>query len=102
MGTINTDLSETGNYNIVHQTTGICPDSSSKLITIGTYAEVLFTVTSVLCDTSLAIQLEGFPMGGTFLGEGVINETFTPSIAGIGNHRNRCLCSCSWDVPNPT
>lgn len=104
-GTINTDLSETGNYNIMHQTTGICPDSSSNLITIGTYAEVLFTVTSVLCDTSLAIQLEGLPMGGTFLGEGVINESFTPSIAGVGTHtlsysydNNGCITTESQEV----
>lgn len=104
-GIINTDQSQPGSYTITHQTLGLCPDSSSSLIIIGTYVDLTFTLPSVLCDTSVALQLEATPIGGVFLGNGVINDDFNPNIAGLGIHvvsysydNNGCITTESQEV----
>ncbi|MBN2747619.1 MAG: right-handed parallel beta-helix repeat-containing protein, partial [Bacteroidales bacterium] len=38
------------------------------------------------CFDAAAVQLSGFPLGGSFSGSGVNGTSFTPSLAGVGNH----------------
>ena len=86
-GAINTNLSESGSYTIVHQTEGACPDTSELEITIGSYTEVNFELgMDIICDTAVNITLSGTPAGGVFYGPGVSMTEFSASDAGLGTH----------------
>jgi hypothetical protein len=42
--------------------------------------------TSYCINNSTAVPLVGFPVGGTFSGNGISGSNFTPSVAGVGLH----------------
>ena len=87
-GIINTDLSELGFYTITHHTTGNCPDTSSIELNIGAYSDLTFELANtIVCDTTVEINLEALPLGGFFNGDGVNGNIFYPSISGIGMHQ---------------
>jgi hypothetical protein len=85
-GAINTNESELGSYNIMHQTFGSCPDTSEILITIGNYQDLLMELPSIICDTANSFTLFAEPEGGVFSGTGVQQNIFDPSISGLGTH----------------
>ena len=64
------------------------PDvTSSNTITVHTYPVITPQVNlpSVMCTTDSAVVLSGIPAGGSFSGNGVVNGTFDPAVAGTGS-----------------
>ncbi|MFM2048168.1 MAG: hypothetical protein RI955_716, partial [Bacteroidota bacterium] len=46
----------------------------------------IINLPSTICINSLAITLQGTPIGGSFSGSGVSGGKFNPILAGVGNH----------------
>ncbi|PCH98463.1 MAG: hypothetical protein COB85_01485 [Bacteroidetes bacterium] len=65
-----------------------CSSTDAQDVDIIGLPIVYFTglVNPYCVDDVTAAVLTGFPSGGTFSGPGIIGNTFTPSIAGIGLH----------------
>jgi hypothetical protein len=43
-------------------------------------------VTGTVCSSGPSVTLNGYPMGGTYSGNGVTGNSFDPSVAGVGTH----------------
>jgi gliding motility-associated-like protein len=84
-GTFDPQLVDVGLYwNYYLAPTG-CWDS----LAVDVYALEAASITglaSTYCFTDSAFVLEGYPLGGTFTGPGIVDSTFIPAIAGQGIH----------------
>lgn len=64
-----------------------CTDSASNTITVNALPSVSFTgLPAATCVSNANISLSGSPTGGTFTGNGIQSNQFSPSLAGVGNH----------------
>jgi len=63
-----------------------CLQQDSVLISANPIPTVLIDSVETLCYLSSPFQLSGAPSGGTFTGNGVLNSTFMPAVAGVGSH----------------
>lgn len=64
-----------------------CTNSASQNITVYAPPTVSFTgLNSTYCPQGTASVLTGNPTGGTFSGNGMVQNTFVPNLAGIGTH----------------
>lgn len=61
-----------------------CSGSATIFIWVNTSPFTEIYGISDLCASSDPVQLDAYPAGGVFSGSGVVNNTFDPSIAGIG------------------
>ena len=64
------------------------PDrASTNVITVHTYPNLILQMNlpNLMCTTDSAFALVGIPAGGTFSGNGVVNGSFDPAIAGTGS-----------------
>ena len=84
-----------------------CSDTEVQTVTVIASPTVSFTgLTPVYCENDAAVQLTGFPTGGTFSGPGISGNNFAPTLAGAGTHSilysyqnaNGCLASFSQSV----
>jgi hypothetical protein len=84
-----------------------CSDSIAGIIIVNESPTVSFQPLPSICDTSAVISLGGVnPVGGTFSGIGVVNQTyFDPSISGVGIHPitytytlNNCSSSATQSI----
>lgn len=70
-----------GPYDIVYTTTG-CTESDTFQLTILPLPVVAITVPDLICFESTPVTLIGDPPGGSFSGDGVIDDQFDPALAG--------------------
>jgi len=84
-----------------------CVNDISKTVTVHDIPVVTISgLNSSYCLNSSPQLLTGYPVGGTFSGPGISGNTFSPSIAGAGNHiitytymdTNTCVGSISLSV----
>tara|TARA_R110002050_G_scaffold221441_1_gene357332 strand:- start:130787 stop:134845 length:4059 start_codon:yes stop_codon:yes gene_type:complete len=69
-------------------TLGSCTATSSEVISVTAPPTVnLPSYTASICSASTAFNLTGgTPIGGTYTGTGVTNNSFDPAVAGLGSH----------------
>lgn len=65
-------------YSYTRPSTG-CSKSVSKTISVGELPQIQFELQSDICANAAKIELQATPAGGTFSGNGVSGNTFTPS-----------------------
>lgn len=63
-----------------------CIQSDSVLISANPIPTVLIDSVNSQCYLNSPFQLSGAPSGGTFTGNGTMNATFMPAVAGVGSH----------------
>src|SRR5206468_47139 len=62
-----------------------CSNSIIKTVTVNALPIVNFSgLPASICVNAGAVTLTGSPVGGTFSGTGITDNTFTPSTAGVG------------------
>ncbi len=87
---INTTLSGTGIHTITYtyEDTNDCEDFATQTIEVFDLPNVTLSLTdSIFCPDDPIVDLSGgVPSGGTYLGNGVTNNQFDPSSAGVGIH----------------
>lgn len=105
-GVINPSLSDAGAY-IVKYT---IPASGTCLAVEKTVSVVITTTTQISCPQNMAVCIGDAQISlsgtGTYSGTGVVNNTFTPSVAGYGNHLityiqanpNGCNSTCTFTI----
>ncbi|MDD3875874.1 MAG: gliding motility-associated C-terminal domain-containing protein, partial [Bacteroidales bacterium] len=65
-----------------------CVDFATQSISVNPLPIVSFTgLATYYCISNDTILLTGTPSGGTFTGNGIINNGFNPSLAGVGMHQ---------------
>lgn len=75
-----------GTHNLTYTVSGACGGSGQASITVQNSPNAQFSLPSnSFCANASPISLNNTG-GGTFFGNGVTNNTFNPSTAGIGNH----------------
>ena len=75
----------TGIYYLVGATSNSCSDTAALSVTVNPLPSVsVNAIPNFVNINSLPLVLNGTPTGGTFAGNGVSGNTFTPSIAGLG------------------
>ena len=89
--TVNWDNTYTGTATIhVKGTNGVgCEGvySNDISVTVNALPNVSFTgLNANYCINASAVTLSGTPTGGTFSGNGISGNIFTPSVAGLGTH----------------
>lgn len=103
-GAIGIASSNVGSYDITYTTAGTCPNSSIENITIHSAPTITITQPTIqICNNASPIDLEGVatPLGGNYIGAGVINNSFDPnplSIDGYGyayNYTDANGCSAT-------
>lgn len=85
---LNPSLLTAGNYNVYYNYTDVygCSSSDTGSFSLVTVADVYFTgVSSFYCPYDNNDTITGIPSGGTFSGQGISGNVFSPSIAGSGN-----------------
>lgn len=86
---LNPSLLDTAvNYNIYYNYTDVygCSNSDTGSFSITAVADVYFTgLTNFYCPYDNNDTITGIPAGGTFMGQGIIGNIFSPSTAGSGN-----------------
>lgn len=84
-----------------------CSGSQTQLVIINAIPVVSFSgLNTQYCINAGVVQLTGSPSGGTFLGDGINGNTFSPSLAGAGTHQitysysdqNTCFASQTQSV----
>lgn len=78
-----------GNFTAILTITSPAGCTTSKTVSIAVSASGAVTAPSLTdrCENELAFNLpQGSPAGGTWSGNGVVNNSFDPSIAGVGTH----------------
>jgi len=80
-------ITEPGDYQVL-VTRGLC-DNTSELVSITFAPQVDLTFNIIeedFCLDHSIVNLAANPAGGTFSGSGVVGETFSPNLAGLGSH----------------
>ncbi|MCF8297277.1 MAG: hypothetical protein K9J13_07025, partial [Saprospiraceae bacterium] len=107
--TFNPSIAGVGNHNITYSYTDAnnCSGTEVQTVTVIASPTVSFSgLTPTYCENDAAVQLTGFPTGGTFSGPGISGLNFDPIVAGAGTHNivysyqnaNGCLGSFSQSV----
>lgn len=80
------DIDEEGEVSVLAEAADGCIVQDTVLVSFFEETEVtLNIIPEFVCDTLEAVVLDGgFPVGGDYMGEGVTNGTFNPSIVGAG------------------
>jgi hypothetical protein len=81
-------VSQTGIYRVTLTDANNCTAvSDSEIITVNSLPNVSVQPNSdTLCNTANPLQLTGSPAGGTFTGNGITGNQFSPATAGSGLH----------------
>lgn len=93
---------QAGAYSVAVTDTNGCK-AVSKELEIKEVAKITVKIDSIpgFCGTSGApLALKGIPSGGIFAGAGVVNGTFDPKVASIGQHRITYIVSGSLECLN--
>ena len=61
-----------------------CPSTANLFVRMDSL-RLSMQVPSMLYVKAPAINIEGYPVGGTFSGKGIVNNRLDPSISGVGN-----------------
>jgi len=88
-GIFNPILAGAGTHNIVYSYTNSynCTNMATQPIIVNNIPLVTFTgLASSYCPSGTASILTGMPQGGTFNGNGITSNIFSPDIAGVGTH----------------
>ncbi|MFN3918435.1 MAG: gliding motility-associated C-terminal domain-containing protein [Flavobacteriales bacterium] len=88
-GHINPSLSTPGTYTITYTTNGLCPNTSSVVVTIDSQLDATITPAGPFCNNDGLVILVPVTPGGVWSGLGItdsINGIFDPAIAGNGSH----------------
>ncbi len=87
-------VSTSGNYQVIVNGSG-CLDTSRVIrVNVGTPPTVTYAQRDTVCEQDAPIALSGgLPLGGTYKGPGVVNNTFDPSLTGIGTYQIRYVFS---------
>ncbi len=86
-GTFDPTVVGVGTYTVNYiALSGGCSDTASVTFDVVNSANVEIIAPQLACNDSAAIPLIGSPAGGTFTGNGVVNNTFVGAQAGIGTH----------------
>ena len=81
------DSLESGNYTVTITDSRGCQEFASVTVEDGILPEVTFSMNITVDIESLPFELTGGnPLGGIYSGVGVVNGTFDPALAGIGDH----------------
>ena len=85
--TFDPGLAGPGNHNITYSITDVngCTDSDNTVISVAT-PDATITPVDTLCVNSPKVTLTAHDRGGIWTGLGVIDDTFDPSVAGVGDH----------------
>ncbi|MDD2635934.1 MAG: gliding motility-associated C-terminal domain-containing protein, partial [Bacteroidales bacterium] len=76
-----------GTHEIIYSLqNGTCIDSDTIYITVAPIPDATIIPVGPFCETDAAISLAANSTGGVWSGNGVVGNTFDPSIAGAGNH----------------
>ncbi len=83
-----------------------CTNSSIQEITVNALPEVVFNALSPICLNAEPLLLNATPAGGVYTGTGIIENTFNPSVSGLGTFSltytytdgNGCINSASQDI----
>ncbi len=89
-GSFNPATAGIGTHSIFYSYTNAynCTNTASQQITVYSPPSVSFSgLNSSYCPQGTASILTGSPTGGTFSGNGMVQNTFVPSIAGVGTHQ---------------
>ncbi len=71
-------------YEIIN---GVCSDTDSIYIEVNPDPEVLLHIPSdKICYNDDLVNLQSSPTGGVFIGSGIVDDKFSPEIAGSGPH----------------
>ncbi len=65
---------------------GVCSDNDSEVVHVDITVDATINPVSPLCENDPAITLTSVTAGGTWSGNGVVGNTFDPSLAGPGQH----------------
>ena len=77
----------TTTYSVTVTDENNCSDQENLIVTVNALPVVSFSgLESHYCTTNPIVTLIGTPLGGTFIGSGITNDQFNPSIAGDGTH----------------
>ena len=93
-----------GSHTITYTIGGNCPGSKTFVIIVNPLPLVSIASAGPLCIDDAPITLNGSPSGGTFSGQGVTNNSFNPTQAGIFTigyvfiNNNGCTNSASIDI----
>ncbi|MEX0967572.1 MAG: PKD domain-containing protein [Bacteroidia bacterium] len=82
-------LSGLGNFALTYRFTdgSGCTNTDSLLATVHDLPQVFALADTAVCIHESPINLAGQPLGGTWSGPGVVNNSFTPALAGEGKHK---------------
>ncbi|MCH2045467.1 MAG: T9SS type A sorting domain-containing protein, partial [Saprospiraceae bacterium] len=77
----------TGTYTVTGTDANGCSATDQVTITVNALPNVIFTgLDTNYCEGDPVTLLIGSPTGGTFSGNGILNDVFDPSLAGTGGH----------------
>lgn len=78
-----------GNHEIQYNITNNfgCSDSANAIFTVNIVPDINFSLSETqICYNAENLNLNASPSGGSFSGDGIIGNQFSPSIAGPGEH----------------
>jgi hypothetical protein len=84
----NYTATQTGTYDVVISRTG-CTSVTTPTVSVTVQGAITASITglaSQYTNQAPAVTMGGSPAGGTFMGPGVVGNTFNPAIAGVGTH----------------
>ncbi len=65
---------------------GTCADTDTIYITVDPIPDATITPIGPFCENEAAVALNAASPGGSWIGTGIVGNTFDPSIAGTGDH----------------
>jgi hypothetical protein len=85
--TVTASPTTTTTYTVTGASIWNCISQASVTVTVNPLPVVSVAAFDSICSNAAALTLTGgTPAGGTYSGTGVVNNIFTPSVAGIGTH----------------
>lgn len=83
-----------------------CQNTGNASIFVNSNSPTSITAVPALCENASSVTLSANPPGGIFSGTGVNSNTFSPSVAGAGNHtitynasaNNNCISQTSISI----
>ena len=88
-GNFNPSVAGTGSHvlNYIFTDGNSCTDSVYQEMIVNSLPTIaISSPISFFCDYNNAVNLTSSPVGGTWVGTGVVGNTFSPPIAGVGNY----------------